>query len=400
VARRRARAAVLSAAFAVPAFAFARTPVSDAVTWAAWSSSPAALDQAPLADVEREALRRCGEGDARLEDTARQIAARESRGSPLPPLDAIVSIQRASGEPHPWPSVWSARAASPSSPATMDKLDAWLATADTTGAASWPSARRRCGAAVAPAGIGERVLVVVAVDALADLAPLPVRARAGQWLTVEARLRVPARGGAVFVVGPHGTPRSVPTAYDGRTLRARFAPDEPGAFAIQVVADLAGGSRPVLEATVFADVAPPDALLEDPAPGEEIAMAGRSDDDRLAAMAAAARAAGGGSPLVRDARLDAVARAHASRMAQTHVLSHDVGDGDPSERLRVAGFAGVEVGENVATAATVALAHRALWRSPSHRANLVRRDFDRLGVSAVRDDRGAVWIAEEFVSGE
>jgi hypothetical protein len=370
--------------------------------WAAWSSSPVALDAAPLVDVEREALRRCGDGDERLEETARQIAVRAARGSALPALDAITAIQRAEGEPHPWPSVWSARAASPSSAATMGKLDAWLHRPDASGASSLPPApsRRRCGAAVATAAAGGEVLVVVAVDVLADLSPLPVRVRAGQWLTVEAQLRVPARGGAVYVVGPRGTPRSVPTAYDGRTLRARFAPDQPGAFDVQVVVDVAGGPRPALEATVFADVDPSADALEDPAPGEEAALAGRSDDDVLASMAAAARASSGAAPLVRDARLDDVARNHARRMAQAHVLAHDAGDGDPADRLRATGLAGAAVGENVASAPSVALAHRALWRSPSHRANLLRRDFERFGVAAVRDERGAVWVVEEFVSDE
>ena len=404
MALRKGRSAVLATALATPALAFARGPAALPTPWAAWSSSPVPLDAAPLADAEREALRRCGDGDARLEETARQIAARAARGSSLPTLDAITAIQRAAGEPHPWPSVWSARATSPSSPATMGKLDTWLHGPDASGATSSPPSpsRRRCGASVAMAAGGEQVLVVVAVEALANLSPLPVRVRAGQWLTVEAQLRVPAHGGAVYVVGPRGTPRSVPTAYDGRTLRARFAPNQPGPFDVQVVVDVAGGPRPALEATVFADVDPSAEALEDSAPGEEVAVvAGRSDDDDvLAAMASAARASSGAAPLVRDARLDDVAKNHARRMAQAHVLAHDAGDGDPADRLRAAGLAGAAIGENVASAPSVALAHRALWRSPSHRANLVRRDFERFGVAAVRDERGAVWVAEEFVSDE
>jgi uncharacterized protein YkwD len=68
--------------------------------------------------------------------------------------------------------------------------------------------------------------------------------------------------------------------------------------------------------------------------------------------------------------------------------------------VRAAGVAATNVGENVARAASVALAHRALWHSPSHRANLLRRDFDRIGVGVIRDAQGTVWVAEELVGGD
>ena len=113
-------------------------------------------------------------------------------------------------------------------------------------------------------------------------------------------------------------------------------------------------------------------------------------------MVAAARATAGLAPLGRDARLDAVARAHARRMATAHELAHDAGDGDPLERLRNAGLDPRDAGENVAHAATVPLAHRALWASPSHRANLLGRGYDRLGVAVVRDEHGDVWAVETF----
>jgi uncharacterized protein YkwD len=56
-------------------------------------------------------------------------------------------------------------------------------------------------------------------------------------------------------------------------------------------------------------------------------------------------------------------------------------------------------GENVAHATTVALAHRALWASPSHRANLLRREFESVGVAVARDDRGDAWVVETFAGG-
>ena len=87
------------------------------------------------------------------------------------------------------------------------------------------------------------------------------------------------------------------------------------------------------------------------------------DDDRLARMVGAARVSVGLPALQRDARLDAVARTHAERMAHDHQLAHDAGDGDPVDRLRAAGLEARDVGENVAHARTVALAQRAHERA-------------------------------------
>src|SRR6185437_6233158 len=110
---------------------------------------------------------------------------------------------------------------------------------------------RRCGVASGTADDGATALVVVTVDALADLAPLPTRARTGQWLSVEARLLTAVRGASVVVLGPNGGTRTVPSWIEGATVRARFAAEAPGQLSVQVVADLPSGPRPVIEADVF-----------------------------------------------------------------------------------------------------------------------------------------------------
>jgi uncharacterized protein YkwD len=366
--------------------------------WAAWTASPVALAR-PLGPLEQAALDRCGEGDEGLRDAAARIAGARARGLAMPELDGIAFAQRASGEPHPWARAWAATAQGLAIGAVAPRLDAWLAAAD--GAVSRVRLRR-CGVAAVEGAGGARTLVVVAVDALADLHPLPTRARTGQWLSVEAPLRVPARGGSVVVLGPIGAPRAVPTSYDGATLRARFALDAPGEFSVQVIAALPSGPRPVLEASVFADVEPPAAPADVPAPGEEAASGelpdagSREGADALQQMLSAARLSAGLAPLDRDRRLDAVALAHATAMAARRDLAHDAGDGDPLERLRAAGYAGPAVGENVAHAASLSRAHRATWASPSHRANLLRRELTRVGVGVARDADGSVWLAEEL----
>lgn len=358
-------------------------------TRAAWTASPVAVDESALRDVERIALARCGQGEAALMATARALLARKLAGGTLPELDGIAEVQRAAGEPHPWPRAWAARARTLGDEAVA-KLDAWLGDARRT---------RRCGVASGTAGDGTMTLVVVTVDALADLAPLPTRARTGQWLSLEARLRTAVRGASVVVLDPNGGTRIVPSWIEGATVRARFAAEGPGPLSVQVVADLLSGPRPVIEADVLVDVDPSASPTLGPAPGEEDTLRPGTDDDGLAQMVAAARSAAGLGVLVRDARLDALARAHAQRMAAAHELAHDVGDGDPSERLRQANLDARAVGENVAHAPSVMLAHRAIWRSPSHRMNLLRPDFERIGVAIVREAGGDVWAVELFAGG-
>jgi uncharacterized protein YkwD len=82
-------------------------------------------------------------------------------------------------------------------------------------------------------------------------------------------------------------------------------------------------------------------------------------------------------------------------MMTARALAHDTGDGDPVERLHDAGIAARDIGENIAHAISVPLAHRALWASPSHRANLLG-GFARAGVAVVRDDKGDAWVVEEM----
>ena len=103
-------------------------------------------------------------------------------------------------------------------------------------------------------------------------------------------------------------------------LRARFAPERPGELALQVIADVSGGPRPVLEATVFVDVDPPPSAEEQAAPGE-LTPEG-PDDQRLIRMLDGARASVGLPPLPRDPRLDDIARA-----AVAHWRAHGVEGG-------------------------------------------------------------------------
>ncbi len=380
---------VLAAGNAVIGDALALEPQ---VVWAPSASSPRPLDEAGLDGLEKAALHLCGAGDAGLAAAARTIAERRASAGGLANLDEIASAQRAAGEPHPWARAWAATAATLEQGALAERLVRWLGQGPREGV-------RRCGVASAVGAAGERTLVLLVANAIADLAPLPTRVRTGQWLTVEARMLVPTRGGTVFVAGPAGAPRELPSWFDGSTLHARFAPWRVGKVTVQVVAEVGSGPRPVLEATVFADADPPTIDHVAPAPGEDLpdcagSPSGGGAAGRLGRMRDAARASAGLPPVPVDAALASVARAHAAQMAKTHWLGHDAGDGNPEDRLLRAGVDARQVAENVVHAPTVALAHRALWASPSHRANMLLPGVRRAGVGVVRDELGEAWAVE------
>jgi uncharacterized protein YkwD len=361
-------------------------------TWASQTSSPRPIDLTALPDREADLQRECGRAEAGLHDVAARLVARKLRDLPYLDADGLAEAQRVAGEPHVWPRAWVVSGRALDHESTREKLGAWAATFREAG-------DRRCGVAVGYGEDGTEVVAAVALDALADLRPLPVRAHVGAWLPVEVKLLVPAMGARVLVVGPTGRPRTVPTHLEGDRIRAQIALDRPGAFTVQVVADVAAGPRPVLEATLFADSVPWTEMPDLTVPGEASVSPGTNDHDALLAMIASLRSAEALTPLAPDARLDALALAHAERMQQSRTLAHDVGDGDPVRRLEASSLRAHESGENVAHAASVLLAHRALYASPSHRTNLLAPAFDHVGVGVAVDADGSVWVTEEFAGG-
>ncbi len=364
---------------------------ADEIIFAPETGSDARTAGGGWAGIERAVSEKCAAGDAGLTNMAREILARRRAESRVSDAEAVAFAQRTAGEPHPWPKVWVASARVLAPYPTLQKFDAWLTELG-------QSSLRRCGVAGGVSSDGGEVIVAVVVDALADLAPLSRRVRTGQWLSVAAHLRVHAEGGKVIVLGPSGAPQPLPTSFDGKTLRAWFAPDGPGEFTVQAVADFASGPRPVLEAHVFSDIEPPVLPNSDMAPGEDETRDEQDEERAVARMLTSARAWAGLPALARDGRLDAVARDHAVRIARAQRLAHNVGDGDPGERLRAIGLETHEIGENLATAPNVILAHRAIWASPSHRANVLSRNFERVGLGVAHDSRGDIWVVEAFAS--
>jgi uncharacterized protein YkwD len=338
----------------------------------------------------RELAEVCGSTDAALARAARQLATLLAVQHTVEPARVTQMVRRA-GSPYVWPRAWSFLGAPHEREETQRRMQAWLSSFAEGG-------ERRCGLASSTLNADRELVVVIAVDALAELHPLPVRAREMSWVDVNAELLVPSAGSQVVVLGPRGAPRRIPTSdHDSRVL-ARFNVDRAGPWLVQLLSTVEGGPRPVLEALVFSGVEPSEPFETPSAPGEDAVTPSLDPRVTLEQLIEAARREERLPPLARSDALDTLAQSHAERMRSQKRVAHDVGGGDPLLRLENAGLPGpiTATGENVAHAATALAAHRSLWSSPSHRANLLSAEFDSLGLGVSHGEDGSVWVCQLF----
>lgn len=337
---------------------------------------------------ERDLSTLCGLQDGGLRAVAVQVLQRKLSGRVPWTQAEIAEAMRKQGSPYVWPRAWTAKTEGTRSE-LLRSFTAWHGRVPSMG-------ESRCG--VAEVQLGEQTVAsVVVADALADLTPLPLRGRVGGWTRYEAQMLVPAARAELCLVGPDGLPRTVPTHMEKGRAHAVFALDRPGRFTVQLLLETAGGMRPALESVLFAEVDPVD-LASPPPPNHRFVerSAGTGAIDELVRLTNEFRRAAGVAPLSRDARLDRLATEHVRRMRSEGRVAHDLGSGDPAARLASFGLSAGVVGENAAHAETLALAQRSLEESPSHRANLLRREFDRVGFGMAVGENGSVWVAEFF----
>ncbi len=332
---------------------------------------------------------RCGDADLALVQVAVRNAGRQLRGEGHFASDELAFTLRAAGAPHVWPRAWSIEGKDLTEADLDKRVTEWAKGMKALG-------QRRCGIARMRRADGTQVVSAVTVDALADVERVPTLARVGEWIQLHGHMLVPATEAKVVLLGPRGLPRTVLASLSDGEVRATFSVDQPGPWLVQVLATVSTGPRPVLEMYVHAGTAPLLRFAESPAPGEDAAKPDATDKEAIRAMLNAARATEGLSPLGSDETLDRLAAEHSARMTSARTVGHDVGDGDPGTRLQAAGVVYRSSGENVASAATLSRAHRALWASPSHRRNVLESRFSRVGIGVTRSDDGRVWVTELF----
>ncbi len=118
-----------------------------------------------------------------------------------------------------------------------------------------------------------------------------------------------------------------------------------------------------------------------------VAEAGTSAEARLVEKINKARARHGLAPLREKASLSDYARQHSARMSRQRTLFHT-----PDFSVICCWSS---ISENVGYASSVKVVHRALMRSPGHRANILDSGKRAVGVGIVRR-HGQIWVTEIF----
>jgi len=348
----------------------------------------AAPQPARATDPALEALlTSCGAGDRTLHRAASKLLSPELLRHPLDHSSLTFAI-RTSGGPYVKPRGLRLHRSGSADPSAFDApLREWLSTL-----AASPD--RRCGIASSTQSESGYWLSVVAAEALADLEPLPTRVDRGERIHFLAHLLMPGTQASLVVLGPQGAPRELEALLLGDRVEASFFLDSPGLHQIQLMVDDAGGPAAAVEAWVGVGQALPSTLDASSAPGEQVHVDPSAPERALLDMLNAARASERLPPLEADPLLAQLAREHARAMRRSQRLEHDLGDGSPRWRLEAGGVHAATAGENLARAPTLTRAHRAIWTSPSHRANLLNPHFDGVGIGVARSTSGEWWVCE------
>lgn len=109
------------------------------------------------------------------------------------------------------------------------------------------------------------------------------------------------------------------------------------------------------------------------------------------------RAAAGLQPLAPDPELTEVGRKHSADMFARGYFSHYTPEGkSPFDRMQEAGITFRAAGENLALAPTLQIAHTGLMNSPGHRANILQRQFGRVGIGIMDGGVRGIMVSQEF----
>jgi uncharacterized protein YkwD len=95
-----------------------------------------------------------------------------------------------------------------------------------------------------------------------------------------------------------------------------------------------------------------------------------------------------------DKRLAAAAQKHAQLMADRNQAEHQLRGEDPlARRLAIVNWDAC--GENIAINSNITRAHNWLMHSPPHRANILSREYNTVGIGVVWKGN-QVWVTEDF----
>lgn len=109
------------------------------------------------------------------------------------------------------------------------------------------------------------------------------------------------------------------------------------------------------------------------------------------------RLANGLRPLAADPESTVVARKHSGDMFARGYFAHETPEGrSPFDRMNDGGVRYQAAGENLALAPTLRVAHNGLMNSPGHRANILGKDFGRVGIGILDGGVRGLMVTQNF----
>jgi len=111
-----------------------------------------------------------------------------------------------------------------------------------------------------------------------------------------------------------------------------------------------------------------------------------------------ARAGAGLPPIYAEQQLTDMARSYSNEMLEYDFFSHvSPVSGTLQQRISAQGISGWSLaGENIAKAPSVEVAFEALMNSPSHKENILRSEFNCIGIGVVQGEN-CLYITQEFM---
>jgi uncharacterized protein YkwD len=337
----------------------------------------AAILAAVRAQVRRDGLT-LPRADARL-DRAMNDFARVLGPDDLPAPEAVAFLLAHYGLPDP-PPHWLMERMTPgadqliaerTAPAVLEALK------------STPVARIGVGIDRAAA----EVRVVVAVQGIdVEIDPIPRQLPPGGRTTIAGRVEARFREPRVVVTAPdgsvreHGARGTVGKAVPGRFSDEVRCDAGPGCYQVEIAAATSAGPAVLANFPLFCGV-PPPGEAPGPATVRPTPMTAAEAETRLLALVNRDRVAAHRKPLVLDARLSEIARAHSRDMAEHQFVAHvSPRTGSAAERVARAGLAPALLLENVGRAYSAEDAESGFMASPGHRGNILDVRATRIGI--------------------
>lgn len=244
-----------------------------------------------------------------------------------------------------------------------------------------------CGLGIAEFN-GQALAVWIGTRRSFSIKPFPVSTRTGTKPVLRVRTTDGRNGDVQLFVGLPDTrvikPPPVGRKSDGG-VSFEIPVETDGRYELELLLDTGHGPETVLLVPFFAGIAPDARVIVSP----DVPTLKETDPEKvLLKLLNDARAEVGACALIRDRRLDAVARKHSEDMTQNGFFGHvSPFFGGLAKRLDAAKITLSRSGENIAASVSPVRIHRNLMGSPAHRINMLNPLFTHVGIGvAARDN--------------